>query len=186
MLARAAPPSVKVANVMKVASFEAIVRALNEAQVSFLVVGGLAVVAHGFGRNTRDVDLVVQLDQEQIRRAFAALARLGYQPRVPITAEQFADAGLRKSWIREKGMLVLNFHSDEHNETPLDVFVSEPFDFSEEYREALVEELAPGLSVRILRLPALLQMKRSAGRPQDLADVDELNLLHGKPSSYDT
>jgi hypothetical protein len=47
-------------------------------------------------------------------------------------------------------------------------------------REALVEELAPGVSVRILRLPALLQMKRSAGRPQDLADVDELNLLHRK------
>jgi hypothetical protein len=50
----------------------------------------------------------------------------------------------------------------------------------------LWKKLAPGLSVRILRLSALLQMKRSAGRPQDLADVDELNLLHGKPSSYDT
>jgi hypothetical protein len=44
-------------------------------------------------------------------------ARLRYEPRIPITVEQFADAGLRKSWIREKGMLVLNFHSNEHNET---------------------------------------------------------------------
>jgi hypothetical protein len=44
-------------------------------------------------------------------------ARLRYEPRIPITVEQFADAGLRKSWFREKGMLVLNFHSNEHNET---------------------------------------------------------------------
>jgi hypothetical protein len=28
-------------------------------------------------------------------------------------------------------------------------------------------------------------MKTQAGRSQDLADVDELNLLHGKKSSYD-
>ena len=29
-------------------------------------------------------------------------------------------------------------------------------------------------------------MKRAAGRPLDLADIDELNLLHGRPSSYDS
>jgi hypothetical protein len=28
-------------------------------------------------------------------------------------------------------------------------------------------------------------MKAEAGRGQDLADIDELNLLHGKKSSYD-
>jgi hypothetical protein len=39
--------------------------------------------------------------------------------------------------------------------------------------------------VRIVSLPTLLQMKKSAGRPKDLADIDELSLLHGLPSSYD-
>jgi hypothetical protein len=33
---------------MKVTSFEAVARALNEAGVPFIVVGGLAVIAHGF------------------------------------------------------------------------------------------------------------------------------------------
>lgn len=170
---------------MKVASFEAIVRALNDAQVRFIVVGGIAVITHGYGRNTKDIDLVINLEPDSIQRAFTAFAALGYLPRVPITAIDFADPAQRARWIGEKGMKVLNFHSDRHRETPVDLFIIEPFDFETEYRESLVHESTPGLPTRIVRLPTLLAMKRAAGRGQDLADIDELNLLHGKPSSYD-
>lgn len=41
---------------MEVRSIEAIVKALNDAEVRYLIVGGLAVSAHGFMRATRDVD----------------------------------------------------------------------------------------------------------------------------------
>jgi len=57
---------------MKVASFEAIVRALNDVEVRFVVVGGLEVVVHGYGRVTRDVDLVIQLQPDAICRVFNA------------------------------------------------------------------------------------------------------------------
>lgn len=170
---------------MKLASFEAVVRALNDAGVRFIVVGGIAVVTHGYGRFTEDIDLVIQLAPGVIRKAFAALDSLGYRPRVPVTADQFADASLRSQWIRDKGMQVLNFHSDLHRDTPLDVFIQEPFDFEQEYGAALVQESSAGLPARILRLETLLRMKSEAGRAQDLADIDELNLLHGKRSSYD-
>jgi hypothetical protein len=170
---------------MKLASFDAIVQALNAAEVRFIVVGGIAVIAHGYGRTTQDVDLVIQLRPDAIRAAFSALETLGYRPRVPISASQFADADLRAQWIRDKGMKVLNFHSDAHRETPIDLFITEPFDFEGEYRSALVQESAPGLPVRIVRLESLLRMKAEAGRGQDLADIDELNLLHGRKSSYD-
>jgi len=170
---------------MKKFSFDAIARALTEADVPFLVVGGIAVIHHGYGRATQDVDLVIPLESATIRRAFEALARIGYQPSVPITADQFADPVLREEWKREKGMKVLKFWSDEHRDTPVDVFVDEPFDFSREYASADVRESVPDVNVRIIALPTLLAMKRAAGRSQDLADIDELNLLHGKPSSYD-
>jgi hypothetical protein len=164
---------------MKLASLEAIVRALDSAGVPFIVVGDLAVVAHGYGRQTQDLDMVVRLDPESVRNAFAALATLGYRPRVPVTAGGFADPAQRARWIEEKGMTVLNFHSDVHRDTPVDLFVSEPFDFAEEYRFALTEEIAPGAPMRILRLRTLLRLKHSAGRPQDLADIAELRALHG-------
>ena len=44
---------------MKVASVEAIVRTLDEHDVRFLIVGGIAVNAHGYGRTTFDLDLVI-------------------------------------------------------------------------------------------------------------------------------
>jgi hypothetical protein len=76
-------------------------------------------------------------------------------------------------------MVVLAFHSELHAETPVDVFASEPFDFTAEHAAAMVVELAPGLPVRIVRLPTLLAMKRAAGRPQDQADIAELTAIHG-------
>ena len=155
-------------------------RALDGAGVPFLVVGGVAVIAHGYGRLTQDVDLVIRLDPASVRRAFAALEAIGYRPTIPVTAAGFADPDQRARWMAEKGMTVLNFHSDRYADTPLDVFVSEPFDFAAEHGAALVEELAPGLPVRIVRLSALLRLKREAGRPQDLADIAELRLLHGE------
>ena len=170
---------------MKLASFEAIVRALDGAGVRYLVVGGLAVIAHGYGRATYDVDLVVGLEPKNIRAAFAALAAIDYHPAVPVTAEQFADPARRESWQREKGMLVLKFWSDRHRETPLDVFVAEPFPFAAELAISTREAVAPGLLAPVVTLDTLLAMKRGAGRPKDLADIDELNLAHGRPSSYD-
>ena len=117
---------------MRVGSFEALATAFQVAGVRYLVAGGLAVNAHGYLRFTRDIDLVIQLEAGNILSAFAALERLGYRPLVPVSGPEFADPGQRGKWIREKGMTVLNFWSDAHRETPIDVFVTEPFDFEEE------------------------------------------------------
>jgi hypothetical protein len=57
--------------------------------------------------------------------------------------------------------------------------------FPAEYAAAAVRESLPGLPIHIVSLDTLLTMKRAAGRPHDLADIDELSLLHRKPSSYD-
>ncbi len=170
---------------MKLASFEAIVRTLNEASVRYLVVGGLAVNAHGYGRSTFDVDLVIQLIPENIERAFKALAAIDYKPQQPIAATDFSNSETRDGWRRDKGMLVLKFWSDHHRETPLDVFVHEPFDFNHECEQAFHQDFGEGLSVPFVRLETLEAMKREAGRPKDLADLDELALLYGSSSSYD-
>ena len=79
-------------------------------------------------------------------------------------------------------MKVLSFQSERHRETPVDLFVAEPFDFEEEYQMALVEEIVPGRPVHIVRLKTLLRLKDEAGRPQDLADAAELRHRHGASS----
>jgi len=158
---------------MKLASFDALVKSLDDAQVRYLVAGGLAVNAHGFLRFTKDVDLVVQLVPENIERAYAALGILGYRPIVPVLATQLGDRKTREGWIRDKGMQVLQFWSDAHPETPVDVFVAEPFDFDREFENALVKPLG-SVDVRFVSIRALIAMKEAAGRPQDMSDVEHL------------
>ena len=160
---------------MKLSSFEAIVHALNGAEVRFIVVGGLAVNAHGYLRFTNDVDLVIQLSRHDIVSAFHALEQIGYRPSNPITAEDFADVTQREMWRREKGMRVLKMWSDAHRETPLDIFVYEPFDFDAEYGHALVRE--DEIPARFASIPALIAMKQAANRPQDRIDIEKLRLI---------
>ncbi len=160
---------------MRLASFEMIAGALDSAGVRYLVAGGLAVNAHGVLRFTRDLGVVVELVSENIARAFAALEGLGYRPSVPITAAEFADRAQRQRWIDEKGMQVLQFWSDAHRETPIDMFVREPFPFDEEYERALLKPLHGAIPVRFVSLGTLIEMKRQAGRPEDLADIEQLS-----------
>lgn len=166
---------------MKLSTFEAVMRALHRSEVRYLVAGGLAVNAHGYLRMSQDIDLVIALDAANIRGAFAALAEEGYRPTVPVTADQFSDARQRERWIKEKGMRVLNFFSDAHLETPIDIFVYEPFDFEVEQQTALSGELLPGVPVKFVSIPSLIRMKEEAGRPKDLDDILHLKeILDGQ------
>jgi hypothetical protein len=162
---------------MELKAFETVARALEQERVRYLLAGGLAVIVHGYGRMTFDIDLVIQLEPDNIVRAFRALAGVGYQPRIPVTADQFADTKTREGWIRDKGMVVLNMWSDQFRDTPIDIFVTEPFDFDETYDQALSETLDDGTAFRFVDIPTLIGMKRLAGRGKDLDDIRHLEML---------
>lgn len=162
---------------MRLASFEAIVRALRESGVRYLVAGGMAVNAHGYLRFTQDVDLVVALEPANVGPAFDALATLGYAPIVPVSAADFGNEERRRSWIEQKGMTVLGFFSERHRETPVDVFVDIPFDFDREYLQAFQGEVLPGLPVRFVSLATLIRMKELANRPRDIDDIQHLRWI---------
>lgn len=162
---------------MKVASFEAIARALEGAGVRYLVAGGLAVNAHGYLRLTFDVDLVIHLERSNVVAAFDALASIGYRPAIPVTAGEFADPRVRGEWVEHRRMQVLNFYSEQHRETSVDVFATEPFDFETEHAKALSGEIAPGVRVRFVSIPTLIAMKELANRPHDRDDIQHLRGL---------
>lgn len=166
---------------MKLASLETLVSALNDHHVKYIVVGGLAVAAHGYGRVTFDVDLVLQLESRNIIEASRALASLGYKPSAPVEISDFSDPDKRKSWIEEKEMIVFQLHSEQHPETRVDLFIREPFDFDEEYHNALVEELLPGYPVRFVRIETLITMKALADREKDREDIRQLTILSESP-----
>jgi hypothetical protein len=162
---------------MEIRSVEAIVKALNGHRVHYLVVGGLAVNVHGYERFTADVDIVIGLKPANIIRGLRALLEIGYRMAIPVTPEEVADPTRRKAWRKEKNMVVLKLWSDLHRRTPVDVFVYEPFDFAREYARAKWEPIVGKVEVPVVGYKALLAMKRVAGRPQDLADVSNLEAV---------
>lgn len=162
---------------MKINSLTAILHALNHADVRYLIAGGVAVNLHGYQRLTHDLDLVIQLEQSNIRHAMDALDELGYRPTAPVRAEDFADARLRQSWIESKGMKVFSLTSDRLPDTTLDVFVTEPFDFQREYERCPTVELDRDLCVRVVSIPTLIEMKEQAGRERDKDDIQHLKWL---------
>lgn len=162
---------------MQVETILSVSKALHYAAVRYLDCDGQAVVAHGYVRFTADLDLAIQLDPTTIRNAVAALARAGYRPALPISPDQFADPEVRERWSREKNMVVLNFISDADPLGTIDIFIRDPFDFDAEYAAADCFDLIPGLTWRVLRLDALIDMKLEGGRPIDLDDVNHLRAL---------
>jgi len=162
---------------MQKQSVEAIVRSLNDSAVRYLIAGGLAVVAHGYLRFTADVDLILDLDEDNVRGALATLAGLGYRPRAPVTLEQFADSRVRAQWAREKGLTVFSLYSPQHPETEIDLFVESPLEFQTSYRSAIRKEVAPGVEARFVGYEDLVELKKRAARPQDLFDLEQLRAI---------
>ncbi|MFM2197463.1 MAG: hypothetical protein RLZZ505_895 [Verrucomicrobiota bacterium] len=163
---------------MEFHSVHLIARTLQAANIRYLVVGGLAVNAHGYQRFTSDLDLVIHLTPENIQRALESFASIGYFPSIPITPAQFSDPENRRRWREEKNMLVLNLFNERHRRTPIDIFVTEPFNFETESQNALELPIDDITSIPIVSLPTLLEMKKAAGRSKDLLDIEYLNRLH--------
>lgn len=82
--------------------YDDVYAAFAEADVPYVIVGGMAVVLSGHVRATVDLDVIVDLNPAPALRAMQALQRLGLLPRVPIDPADFADPAIRDDWIRTK------------------------------------------------------------------------------------
>jgi hypothetical protein len=153
--------------------FVSLFATLTGANARFVVVGGLAMVLHGFDRLTADVDLVVDLSSENAGAVIRSLVAAGYRPLAPVDPTEFASEARRNEWREQRNMQVFSMWDTANERPAVDLFVSPPIAFSELERDALPVTVG-GIVVYIASLQHLLAMKRLAARPTDLADVARL------------
>jgi hypothetical protein len=153
--------------------YEEVFRELNKSKVRYLVVGGGAVVLHGVVRMTADLDLFVDLKESNLLKFAEVLTRLGYRPKMPVLASDFANATKREKWQKEKDMLVFSFYHIKRFQDHIDVFVYEPIRFKEAYKERKIMRTGL-LKIPVISIRYLKRMKMLAGRPQDIADIEAL------------
>jgi len=161
---------------LPMAVLEPLFKTLNDAGIRYVVVGGLAVVLHGYARLTVDVDLVLDLEETPARKAIETLVGMGMRPRVPVNPKDFADRSIREAWIRDRGMQVFSMFDPSNPMRVVDLFVEHPIPFEELWSRSDLFELSQ-TTVRVASIPDLIQLKRRAGRPQDLADIEQLEAI---------
>mgnify|MGYP007086568485 CR=1 FL=1 len=153
-----------------------IFKALADAKVDYVVVGGLAVILHGYLRATADLDLAIGLSPDNARRGMASLAHIGLRPRLPVTFEDFADPTKRAEWRETRNMMVFPLWDPANPLRSVDVFIDEPIAFEQLLQQAVTKDL-DGLAVRVASIPHLIKMKQRAGRPRDLEDIGKLQQI---------
>jgi len=156
-----------------------ILRTLLAHDVEFLVIGGLAVAAHGYQRATKDVDIVPAPSPDNCRRLYAALRDLDAEPAevgdfrpeelpVPFSPEGLDQGG---NWtLRTRAGRV-------------DVMQWVPGidDGYDQLRPNAIEAEVPGVGrVAFSAYDDLVTMKQIANRPEDRIDLERLKRIRGE------
>ena len=140
-------------------NFREFIALLNANHVDYLLVGGYAVVFHGYPRLTGDMDIWVRPDKENAPRIIRALAEFG-----------FASLGLRAEDFTSENNIV------QFGYPPLRIDVMTAIDgvnFEECFARRLVSDVS-GITVNVIHLDDLKTNKRSTGRFKDLNDIEHL------------
>ena len=80
---------------------------------------------------------------------------------------------MRRAWIEEKGLQVFTLVDPANPMRAVDLFVESPIPFGDLWARAEVMSLTTTL-VCVAAIPDLIRLKRLAGRPQDLIDIEAL------------
>jgi predicted nucleotidyltransferase len=145
----------------------ALLRHLAGAGVDFIVIGGVAVAVQGYGRSTRDLDITYATDVENLERLGGVLLSLRARLRGVADDVPFIPDARTLRQVR-----LLTLDTDDGG---LDLFIdpagAAPY---AELRTRADRIELDGVEIRVVALDDLLAMKRAAGRPQDIADVEAL------------
>ena len=148
---------------------EAILEALAGHGVDFVIIGGLAAVAHGSRRMTRDIDVVVSPDDDNLARLERVLRDLG-------AVQLVEHAGEKEIEPADIAMIALG--SLLHTRSPagrLDV-VGAPAGAAPypQLKRRAISSKVGDVQVMVAGLDDLIAMKRASGRPLDLQDIADL------------
>ncbi len=143
---------------------------LSRRKVPYALVGGHAVALHGAVRGTFDLDIAIRWTLANLEKTESALQELGLTSQLPISAIDVFN--FRDEYIRNRNLIAWCFRNPRLMSEQVDVLVN--YDLA---TRKVVTLKTSGGPIRVLNIEDLIDMKREAGREQDLQDVDALEKL---------
>ena len=161
---------------MTATAFDELLRRLVEADVRFVLIGGLALGAWGVVRGTKDVDIVVDPDADNVMRLAEAVVEMSGTVQ---REDALAGSAHSIAALLAEGQRVLV------RTTVGALDVVQGLDGVPTYADLLSRaeriEIA-GMQLVVCSLQDLRAMKRAAARPRDLVDLADLDAAHGAES----
>jgi len=151
-------------------------RALQDERVEYVVVGGLAINLHGVERATMDVDLVLAMDEANLRRFLSAATRLKLKPTLPVPLEALCDARQIDTWVREKRLIAFSLHPASPNLPTVDIIVRPAVPFDVMHRNRIEKDIG-GVRFSLASVEDLIALKTATGRKQDASDIEALRVV---------
>jgi hypothetical protein len=151
--------------------FRDFVTLFEGSRIPYVLMGGLAVAAHGLPRPTHDVDFTVSLPREHLQDLYQAATELGYT--VP---EAFLGG-----WVDQVGgMPLVRLQGWVRGRSiDVDVFLAEsPYQLELFKRKLRIQ--VEGLEAWLVSPEDLVLLKLVAGRPRDHADIADILFVQGQ------
>lgn len=139
-----------------------ILRALDAHAVAYVLIGGMAAIAHGAPYVTRDIDVTPRRDAENLARLAAALTGLGARLRVPGDPEPVDIPLDARTFVHMQTMTFRTRAGD------LDLsFRPDGTKGYDDLNRRRVDIAAFGLVVPVAHLDDVIRSKEAAGREKD-------------------
>ncbi|HQW01090.1 MAG: nucleotidyltransferase [Saprospiraceae bacterium] len=141
--------------------FQDFIRALNEAKVRYVLVGGYAVILHGYNRTTGDLDIWLERTEENYTRLVSAF-RIFNMPVFDMSLENFLNTSQYD---------VFTFGVPP---VSIDIMLNvKGLDFKEAL--SLAEwKVIDDVNVNLIDLQSLIKAKKASGRHRDLDDIENI------------
>ncbi len=156
--------------------YEDIFKEFNKRKIKYLVVGGLAVNLHGIPRMTQDMDIIVNMGEDNLKKILEGLEALRYKPRLPVKPASLLDPKVRAEWMQSKNLKAFTFVHTENPAQEVDILLVSPLNFDDAYARKTVKH-AGDIVINLVNISDLIEMKEGIGRTTDAYDVKMLKTL---------
>jgi hypothetical protein len=164
---------------------ERILSALDEHGVDYVLIGGLAAVAHGSAIPTTDIDVVPDADRANLGRLAAALRDLDAKLRVPDLAYPVDVALDDRSFDAFTSAAFRTPYGDIDVVLRPDALGPKRHFTYDELNGRAHDRTAFGVPLRVADLADIIESKSAAGRSQDLAALPHLAALREAAAGHD-
>ncbi|MBF0349401.1 MAG: hypothetical protein HQM11_00125 [SAR324 cluster bacterium] len=156
--------------------YETVFEKFAKNNLRYVVIGGIAVNFHGFSRATSDLDILMVLSDEEIRKFISIVTELAYSPRQHIALSDLLNPEKRREWIEEKNMKVFSLIRHNNPMETIDLMIHCPLEFESIYERRLLMPFRQ-IEIPVASIPDLIELKKWAGRERDLIDIKALKKI---------